>query len=370
MIDPRGGGQTQETTYVIRGDFARPKGRSEYEVVRARSEAAGAQRVTQSARRRILVEGAFDPGTLSQRLRAIGVPGEVSNVRMISYQPGARALVAYDLSNGDSSRQVYGKLYSEPIRAARLYGTLTALLAESSARRLPFRVPRPVAWLRDLNLVLFTPLRGRFLDDLMVEGDSTQIRRTGRSLAQLHTCHPPLDRSFNLTTEMTNLRRWAGIVAEQCQDDGGSAPELVSALEESATSLQLDDNVPIHKDFHPHHVILGNELGIIDLDEMRWGDRTFDLAHFCVYLRLLGMKLEAPAKWADALERAFLEGYAPPNGRAADQRSAFFGIYACLKVGRQLCEMNGARPIPVGAERGRVLREILAHGRSLVRKVV
>ena len=37
--------------------------------------------------------------------------------------------------------------------------------------------------------------------------------------------------------------------------------------------------VPIHKDLHPGHVLVGDDVYVIDLDEARNGDPTFDVAH-------------------------------------------------------------------------------------------
>ena len=67
--------------------------------------------------------------------------------------------------------------------------------------------------------------------------------------------------------------------------------------------------MPIHKDFHPGHVLLGDDVCVIDLDEARRGDPTFDVAHFCAYLELL-----STARRRRAARTAFLEEYAAATG--------------------------------------------------------
>ena len=53
--------------------------------------------------------------------------------------------------------------------------------------------------------------------------------------------------------------------------------------------------MPIHKDFHTGHLLVGDSVWVIDLDEARQGDRAFDLAHFCAYLELHGDRERNPA---------------------------------------------------------------------------
>jgi len=67
--------------------------------------------------------------------------------------------------------------------------------------------------------------------------------------------------------------------------------------------------VPIHKDFHPGHVLVGDHVYVIDLDEARRGDPTFDVAHFCSYLELLSDDSSGPAARA-----AFLQEYVAATG--------------------------------------------------------
>jgi aminoglycoside phosphotransferase (APT) family kinase protein len=91
--------------------------------------------------------------------------------------------------------------------------------------------------------------------------------------------------------------------------------------------------VPIHKDFHAGHVLIGEQTCVIDLDEARMGDPAFDVAHFCTYLA----QLEAPAS---AVEE-FLDAYSTATGWADKGTLAPFRAYTCLKIAKQAVVGSG-----------------------------
>lgn len=313
-----------------------------------------------------LLEPALSRETMARRLEALLGGGlEVQKTGVLSLRPGRRALLYYDISDRHGSRRVLGKLYSEPVRALRCREILTALSRESSSRNLGFRVPFPLGCLSDLNLVLFAPVEGRRLGELISSVRPASFRRTGSCLAQLHGCSPPLDRHFDVYHEVANLRLWSREVVEGHPSEGGGAPELAELVGHRAPGLEFRADVPIHKDFHAHHVIVAPALGIIDVDEMRWGDPSADVAHFCAYLRLSGMRAAIPRPTVEALQSAFLDGYAADDGSSWRERIAFFGICACLKIARQLRSMTGVPPIPEGGERDRQLAAIIDYGHEL-----
>jgi aminoglycoside phosphotransferase (APT) family kinase protein len=127
--------------------------------------------------------------------------------------------------------------------------------------------------------------------------------------------------------------------------------------------------VPIHKDFHYQHVIVGSRLGLLDLDEMRFGDPAFDLAHFCQYLELLAVREHWPPEAVEPLTRAFLAEYARRTGWKTDGRFRFFAACACLKIAKQLATERGVWPRPRGPEQRAQLAFALERGLSLARSL-
>jgi aminoglycoside phosphotransferase (APT) family kinase protein len=182
-----------------------------------------------------------------------------------------------------------------------------------------------------------------------------------RWLGALHGSRLALDRSFDLANELANLGEWAGLIGRTHWGEGRAAAAIVARLRARASGLRLETRVPIHKDFHYEHIVVGDRLTAIDFDEARLGDPAFDVAHFCAYLDLLAHRLGSAAQ-GRALTGVFLDAYARQTGWTPDERFGFFYAYTCVKIGKQLCTTRGPRPWPAGRERRRQVRLMLERG--------
>jgi hypothetical protein len=310
-----------------------------------------------------LLEVLLDAGAMTDLLSDGAGGVEVRGARLVDLQPAARALVALEVAGPGGRRVVVlAKHYAQGARAARLHALLVALRGEIVGRGLSFAVPRPLGWLPDLSIVLYLPAPGRLLDAFLTEAAAPSlVARSGRCLAELHSCRPPLDRSFDAAHEAANVDAWARAVERALP--GSRAPALAHAFTRGVERIALSAQAPVHKDFHPRHVVVGERMGVIDLDEMRWGDPAFDLAHFCAYVELMGLRQRLSSAARARLQRLFRHGYArlPPS----DERLPLFGVYACVKIARQLVAARGPGPVPTGAEQRRQLRRMLAYGHNL-----
>ena len=90
-----------------------------------------------------------------------------------------------------------------------------------------------------------------------------------------------------------------------------SAERLASRWATFGLGSTAGAQVPIHKDFHPGHLLVGDGVFVTDLDGARLGDRAFDLAHFCAYLEFQGGQNRTR-------QEAFLREYSGLTGWADD----------------------------------------------------
>lgn len=288
---------------------------------------------------------------------------KLGSARALGSNPAGRMLVEYRLERDPAGRTavLYGKQFADPSQAARLHRTWAAL--ESLNLGPSAGVPRLVGLVEDLGIVLYVPANGRPLSAHLASPDAGEaLRRAAEWLARLHAAPIVLDRRLDLEHEVENACLWAERVGAAHPQVARAARRLGGQLAACAATVEADMDVPIHKDFHADHVLVGARLVVIDFDEMRIGHRAFDLAHFCLYLRLAEIRSGRPGRFAP-LQRAFLTEYEARTGWSADDRFGFFWAYCCLKVAKQLAASTGVRPRPQGAERIRQLRAILAAGR-------
>lgn len=309
-----------------------------------------------------------EPAGMTAELRAAtGVPGlEITSSELLSEAPGRRTVVRYSVSGLDPARPVelVAKAFRDPARAAGAYANLRAL-AEGPFAAGELRVPEPVA-LVGHRVLVYRSADGVPLARLASGTEAVPAsRRAARWLARLHGCGLELPRRLDLAAEVSSAHEWAAVIGAREPVLAGPAAALAQRWAREVAAGGADGagaGVPLHKDFHPAHVLVGDRLTVIDLDEARCGERTFDVAHFCTNLDLL------PQPWAPDARAAFLEEYAAASGWSAtapstERAMAVFGAYTCLKIAKQLSVGSGPLRVSPQATRdiaARVLRKGLA----------
>jgi hypothetical protein len=305
-------------------------------------------------------------GKLAPLLAALAGPDgppPVTYARLLAYKQGNRGTIRYQVATEGGPTTVLGKLYPQPGQAGRVDTILRGLSAAFAATP-GLDVPRPLGCLPDLAMLVYIPVEGEVLDEVLQRGAgaASAIERSADWLATLHRARFELDRRFQPSLELVNLQAWGALISQAHPDLEGTVAHLCDRLQASGPQLQFRNDTPIHKDFHYKHVLVDGGLRVIDLDEVRLGDPAYDVAHFCVHLRLLACRtLGDPAGYAN-LERAFLAAYTDRAGAVPVDRYAWFGTYTCLKIAKQLCTTRGVRPRPDGDELRRQVRIMLAQG--------
>jgi aminoglycoside phosphotransferase (APT) family kinase protein len=265
--------------------------------------------------------------------------------------------VRYEVDGVDGAgpTTVIGKHFADEAHARLLHEHLT-LLADGPFASCSLRVPDPLGFLPDRRLVLYRHCAGQPLTTavepaLVEEG----VRRAARWLARLHGSAVRLPRTLSLKQEARSTEEWAEIIAGTRPELGSRADQLARAWAAGVEPARDDQLVPIHKDFHAGHVLLGDATYVIDLDEARQGDPAFDLAHFCTYL-------EATGRPAGADRALFLEEYSEATGWSDGGTFAPFSAYTWLKVAKQCALASGPFATASPKDRLATLQRALTEG--------
>jgi aminoglycoside phosphotransferase (APT) family kinase protein len=308
------------------------------------------------------VREALDIADMTARLRPLlDRPGgnrspQVIRAELLSQKLG-RWAIGYGATEGEP--EVIGKMFKDPVLGRRSHQTMQWLWDHE------FAVPRPLGFLPELSMLVYQPVPGRPLGNgLFDDRAAADMDLAAAWLAALHRSTLPLDRSFDVGNELKNLRIWAAVVGERHPDHAGAAERISKRLEELASELGAETGRPIHKDFHHEHVFVADRAHVIDLDEARLGDPTFDVAHFCAYLQLLGCRVPAMALTLGRRRDEFIAAYRCRSECDLGERYGVFYAYTCLKIAKQLCMHSGMAPRPNGEEEhcqtAAMLREGLA----------
>lgn len=275
-----------------------------------------------------------------------------------------RTVVRYRVSGLESPQtiDVIGKAFADDDHARRLHTNLS-LLANGPFANSPIRVPRPLGYVQEQRLVLWVACDGVPLDRITRPADAEDgVRRAARWLARLHSSNVVLPRRFSVEEEAATTRGWATRIGEVDQRLADQAGHLADGWV-TAVGSGTDGRAPIHKDFHPGHVLIGDDTSVIDLDEARQGDPAFDVAHFLTYLQLLSIHNVADPGLADA----FVKEYVGETGWRDAGTLDGYRAYAWLKIAKQWAIGSGPAQEASLTERVASAADALTRGEQCLR---
>jgi aminoglycoside phosphotransferase (APT) family kinase protein len=303
-----------------------------------------------------------EPARMAAELAPLLGDGPALPVRsadLLAHRDGRAAVVRYRLGTGpDGDRVLLGKLFPDAAVAQRvheIHRRLHAALSENGPA-----LPEPVGVVPARAMLVLRPVDGTPVDRLPAEDAVAAADAAAGWLARLHGSAAGLARRLDLATERDNVTGWATTVGVGLPELAAPARELATGLVAGLRALPTRHDVPIHKDFHYQHVLVGAGAAAIDLDEARMGDPALDVAHFCGYLDLLAGRRPG----AGPLRTAFLRGYAGRRGEPDADAFRVFSAWTCLKIAKQLATGRGPHPRPAGAAARDQARHVLARGRA------
>jgi hypothetical protein len=190
------------------------------------------------------------------------------------------------------------KLYASG-RAA----TVARRVASLSTGPVSPQVPRLLMVDPELDMVVLSEVLGMPLRLAVLEGETAACHRAGVALARWHHhwrgTRPGNLRAHTFERELEILRSRAEHAPAQ----------IAAAVLLEMAALPTEGWAPVtvvHRDLYEEHVLLGAEVGLIDLDDAALGPPELDLGNLCAHLVLLGIRAQRDLSGA---EDALLEGY-------------------------------------------------------------
>ena len=272
------------------------------------------------------LNSAADPCEVASRLSRIGLKAEPSSsppeAHVLQYRAHQRCVLRYGLKSADGqwAGDVVGKFYPRGPKAARAWHAHTALHEQPLSGMV---IPRPLALLDDLDVVLMEHVQGTALETALYAGPTPPaaaenvVRRLAAVVASLHgaTYHgeevQTLQRQLQLFRDRSfNLHLVAPLLAEEVNTQLGR-------IEALAAECTLDALSCIHGECKASQFLMTNEaMAIVDFDRFCLGDPAIDVGNFMA-----------------AMHRAAIEmGYSYCRGLA----DAFLAAYLDLRPGKDL----------------------------------
>ena len=326
-----------------------------------------------------------------------GTRGEVPasvDVEVVRYRAGSRCVVRYrwhhagetDGASGQGRRTVvFGKLYRGRDEARAVHALAAELWHRADGDRTAF-VPRPLAYVDDLALVLFEAARGDHCE-VGVAGRtalSPAWGGAGRDAAgvagdALAWWHSQSDVGFvpaaSPRRAIRRAERHLGALAAAVPEFALPVRTLGEALLSGLDATACGRPRLVHGAFRPNQLVfVGSDPTVTDLDDARVGDPALDVGTFWAHLRPpRWWRASANSRaWHETARTAFTDRYRramEASGAALDEvdatmhRALLFEAAALVRLaGHGSRHLSSARPKDVAA--------VLAEAEGCVRRFV
>jgi hypothetical protein len=242
-----------------------------------------------------------------------------------------------DDGNGAPPLTLFGKLAADERGALTMAAVPDLRERILSGRRRPFAIPRPLAFVRPLRLVLLEAIPGaprisHLLKLRLGTGDAaTQTPTLEETVdwaatvaAGLHTSGVTLRPKRRIEDELIELEHGFAALERISPVLGGQFRGWLDSVAVCSASTDPSPSCFGHGDFSPSQLVFyGDGCGLIDFDTICMAEPALDLGQFLAYLRLTARKAgnSSPVDGVVPTERLcarFVEAYAGECGLAAE----------------------------------------------------
>ena len=295
---------------------------------------------------------AADPAEMRARFEPLLGAVESCLTTPVRYKPGARCVFRYDLRGPSGQQTVFGKLLAQG--GERLMATVTALHEASQATPALPRIPRPLAYWPDLQVLAQPAVAGGELNERAFDPAEEPavrerwLRAAGACLAALHTLIGVEGPLRTLDDDLGELEEYVAPMALANPSLAARYAQLATMIADLMPGQPEPAAVASHGTFRTDQFLIeGERLVMIDLDSFCWANPARDLGNFLGYLDWKAIRKPADAAFIEHVGQVFLDGYRA-TGPSLDQRwLALYRSAAMLKIAGRRFRALTAREWPL-----------------------
>lgn len=274
--------------------------------------------------------------------------GPLQRVRtgVLKVHPSRRCAFEISLRMGDVSRELIGKVYKED--RPGVFEIMTAIRKAGFGDDVEFSIPRPLAYIPSLRLLVVTRVKGRNAAQIFLEGDVLERElaavRCAQWLARFHALTGIPGSVLSSDKVYRRSFRTCAHLGECCPSLTLKGRRLLAALEPAWASLLDIPMAPSHGDFVPAHVFLADrQVVTVDWDSFILSDPCRDVARFVLGLRRLAERHLGSIRALDPYATLFQETYLAEGNRSIAKNMPFFMAALCLRQAKRFVRRQRSR---------------------------
>ena len=282
---------------------------------------------------------AFDPVVLGEYLPDV-LPSEwgtIRNVRLqvLRHKPG-KGRCTFEITLGTTSGcySLIGKVYAED--RADVYHAMEEISRAGFGPEAEFTIPRPVAFLAPLRLLLCEKVAGtRATVFILNPNESNRVlaaKRCARWLARFHALGPRSGRVVCLDDQLSFLEGCRRSLADLGWPFAGKSSRLFDQLNAAALGLDGIEMCAGHGMYTSGQVLLVEGRTVtVDWDTYNVADPSYDVARMLVGFKRLGLRYFGSIHALDGTAEVFLKTYIAAGRSDVTTHLVFQKAAICLE---------------------------------------
>ena len=245
-----------------------------------------------------------------------GVPREV-RIQLLRLHPEPHCTFEIDLRTKDGWHRFIGKVYATDRHD--LYEVMEGLRRAGFGPEKEFSIPRAVAYLPSLHLLLQERVNGTSAKDIFKLGEARPCARSaercGRWLGRFQKLASPSGRTSGIERFLSSAERKCRLICEAERGWALQCEDLLERLRNSAVSLDAGLTCAGHGDFCEHQIVLTKgQTVVLDWDLYDIAHPARDVAKFIVSLERLAKQCLGSIRALDSAAELFLNTYLDSGG--------------------------------------------------------
>ena len=230
-------------------------------------------------------------------------------------------------------RSLIGKVYKfREDRGGQVYAAMQDLWEQgfSDGAADGSRIPKPLAYVADWQLLLMEDVPGSSLAGLEGPRIEPAVEAAGKALAKLHRTPLKVPGRHTIEDEMGLLKGWVAVVSQVYPGMKATFEEAFSAVRYALNECRSFEPTLVHRDFYEKQVLVdGDQAILIDFDTLCLSDPTIDVGNFLAHLRLAGLQRLGSV---ERLEEVFLAAYRPGPSQGLPARVEAYTKSSLLRL--------------------------------------
>lgn len=264
-------------------------------------------------------------------------------IRVLKWHKASRCTLEITLPTTSGWQELIGKVYAED--RSDIYQVMEEIRRAGFGGDEEFSIPRPLAYLASLRLLVYDKVHGTRARSLIVDPNASDrvrvVERCARWLARFQARAPRCGPVFRIEDSLLEgwLRGLDGLDSRLTR----KARRLLAQLKAPTSGRNGSERCAGHGMYTSGQVLLFDGRAVtIDWDTFNLTDPSHDVARFLVDLKRMAMKYFGSIEALDWAAEVFLKTYAAVGGTGITTRLPFQQAAICLERAKR--DVDKQRP--------------------------